>query len=435
MNQDLSQIDFDVIFVRFMEHLTSPELYIQACLILLAVVFAYTLTYIFKKYSPLFREPDVNKPLYKLRKELFAAADLVFPLLSIVALKLTLDLSGLLTPESWLIRIAISLTIIIFLYIFIARFIKKRLVKSFIKWIIIPIVVLYVFGWLGIVTDYLNSIYVQIGNIKISAFGLARLLVFGAIIFWLGRVSNSVGQQLIRNQEELDLGTREVFAKLFEVTVFVAVFIFMLQLLGVNLTALAVFGGALGVGLGFGLQSIASNFISGIIILLDRSITVGDYIELEDGRGGTIRQLNMRSAILETYDGKDIMVPNEQFINTNFVNWTHKNQKQRYPINFSVAYDTDLDLLFDVVREAVASHPKVLSGDELPIEERPDAEIAGFGESGIDILVEFWMEGVDDGKNRVGADVLYLIWKALKQHDIEIPYPRRDVTILNPDNK
>ena len=208
----------------------------------------------------------------------------------------------------------------------------------------------------------------------------------------------------------------------------------MLQLLGVNLTALAVFGGALGVGLGFGLQSIASNFISGIIILLDRSITKGDYIQLEDGRAGLIRELNMRSAILETYDGKDIMVPNEQFITTNFVNWTHKNKKQRYPIHFTVAYDTDLDLLFEKVREVVATHPKVLSGEEYPIEERPDAEIAGFGESGIDILVEFWMEGVDDGVNRVGADLMHMIWKVLQENNIEIPYPHRYVKLINGEN-
>jgi small-conductance mechanosensitive channel len=126
------------------------------------------------------------------------------------------------------------------------------------------------------------------------------------------------------------------------------------------------------------------------------------------------------------------VVPNETFITTTFTNWTHNNQKQRYPINFQVAYGTDLEKLFDVVRKAVASHPQVLSGDDIPIEERPDAEIAGFGESGIDILVEFWMEGIDDGKNRVGADLLFMIWKALRENGIEIPFPQREVKILNP---
>ena len=208
------------------------------------------------------------------------------------------------------------------------------------------------------------------------------------------------------------------------------IFLLLLNVMGIDLTALAVFGGALGVGLGFGLQQIASNFISGIIILLDRTITIGDFIELEDGRSGTLRELTMRSATLETYDGKDIMVPNERFITTAFVNWTHNNQKQRYPLHFQVAYDTDLDKMFEIVREVVASHPKVISGDDIPISERPDAEIEGFGDSGIDILVEFWMEGIDDGDHRVGGDLLLMIWTALKANGIQIPFPQREVRVL-----
>ena len=226
------------------------------------------------------------------------------------------------------------------------------------------------------------------------------------------------------------MGTRELIAKLFEIFVFFLIFILMLQIIGINLTALTVFGGALGVGLGFGLQQIAANFISGIIILMDRSVAIGDYIELEEGRCGTIREMNMRCATLETFDGRDIIVPNEQFITSVFTNWTHNNKKQRYSLEFSVAYKTDLPPMFDVIREIVANHPKVLSGPDIPVAERPDAEIAGFGDSGINILVEFWMEGIDDGENRVGADLLLMIWVALKEHGIEFPFPQREVKLL-----
>lgn len=410
---------------------TSPEFYTQCGLVFLALVVSFTVSSAFKKYFPILKNEPQPGPLFSIRKGIHQSYDLLLPLFFILTLAISVELSTQILQQSWLVRVAQVLAIIYLLYTFVSHFITKKIIKSIIKWVIMPIAILQVFGLLGSVTAFLDTIDMQVGDINVSLYDLGRVLVFGSFLFWLGRISNKVGQQLIRNQEDFHISTREVLAKLFEVATFVIVFILLLQVMGINLTALAVFGGAVGVGLGFGLQSIASNFISGIIILLDRSITVDDYIQLEDGRSGTIRELNMRSAILETYDGKDIMVPNEQFITTNFVNWTHKNKKQRYPIEFTVAYNTDLDLLFNVIREAVASHPRVLSGDDLPIEERPDAEIAGFGDSGINILVEFWMEGIDDGKNRVGADLLHMIWNVLKENNIEIPYPQREIRVLN----
>lgn len=203
----------------------------------------------------------------------------------------------------------------------------------------------------------------------------------------------------------MELRTREVASKLLEEAIFFVFFLLLLQVMGINLTALAVFGGAVGVGLGFGLQAIASNFISGIIILLDRSVSIGDFVELEDGRAGTVRALNMRSTTMETFDGKDIVVPNEKFIVESFTNWTQKDRSQRYRVDFSVAYDSGVRKLVEIVKQVVASHPQVFSGEEVPFEERPDCEIDSSGDSGINMFVESWMEGIDDGKNRVGGDL------------------------------
>jgi small-conductance mechanosensitive channel len=413
---------------------TSPQFYAQCGYILLAVITALSLTYALKKYSPLLSLKPKPGILFGVRNKVYTSRVFLFPLFNIIALGIAVELSDYTVEQSWLVRIAQSLAVVFMLYSIITRFIPNSFIKNLVKWIAIPIAVLQVFGWLDEVSAYLDTIDMQVGNIRISAYALARVIVIGLILFWLGRVSNNAGQQIIRNIDGLEIGTREVFAKLFQVSLVVIIFILLLQAMGINLTALAVFGGALGVGLGFGLQAIASNFISGIIILLDKSITVGDHIELEDGRTGIIRELKMRSTTLETFDGKDIMVPNERFITSNFINWTHKNTKQRYSIEFQVAYKTDLDKLFELLREVVASHPQVISGDDIPIEERPDAEIAGFGDFGVDILVEFWMEGIDDGKNRVGADLLHMIWNAFKEHGIEFPFPQREVRILNPQN-
>ncbi|MDH5217465.1 MAG: mechanosensitive ion channel, partial [Gammaproteobacteria bacterium] len=322
--------------------MSSSAFYSQLGLVVLAIILAYSFSAGLKRSSPMLREPATEGSLQFLRNGIFQTRDLLFPLFVILFLSVAVDLSDYLINQSELVRIAEGLAAVMMIYTLIARFVTSLFFKTLLKWIAIPVAILHVFGWLDSVTLYLESSFIEIGNIKISAYGMVRVVIFGAILYWLGSISNRLGQKVIRQQAHLDMGTREVFAKLFQVALFVVIFLLLLQVMGINITALAVFGGALGVGLGFGLQSIASNFISGIILLLDRSLAVGDYIELANGQKGTIRELNMRSTTLETYDGKDIMVPNEQFITSNFTNWTHKNKKQRYSINLQVAYNTDL---------------------------------------------------------------------------------------------
>lgn len=421
------------IIQQFVEWAQSPKFYAQLGIIFGAIFVAWFASKVVGKYLRAPSVPPQAGSMSKWREFFYKFKGILFPLFLLLFLGVGVEIVVATVQQSWLVRIAQGLAVVAFIYAIITQFIASEAVKKFAKWIAIPIAILYVFGWLDDVTAYLDSIKLQIGNISISMHAVARVLIFGSALFWLGRISNDTGKQFIRKQENIEVGTREVFAKLFEIALFVVIFILLLQVMGINLTALAVFGGAVGVGLGFGLQAIASNFISGLIILLDRSLTVGDYIELEDGRSGTIRALNMRSTILKTFDGKDIMVPNESFITTSFVNWTHENKKQRYAIEFQVAYDTDIEKLVEILKEAVAQHPQVISGPEASAEEQPDAEISGFGESGIDILVEYWMLGIDDGENRVDADLNMMIWKALRENSMQMPFPQREVRIINPE--
>ena len=129
-----------------------------------------------------------------------------------------------------------------------------------------------------------------------------------------------------------------------------------------------------------------------------------------------------RATILETFDGKWIVVPNEDFIVSRIVNWSDGGSANRYEVDFSVSYDTDINLVPDIIVEAVKKHPAVLLDPE-----EPDCELRGFGDSGVDFGVEFWCEGIDDGKNKFTSDVRFLIWNALKDHDIEIPFPQREI--------
>ncbi|MGD9906672.1 MAG: mechanosensitive ion channel family protein [Vicinamibacterales bacterium] len=415
----------------FAERLARPETYAQLLVVVTAYVVAYLLAARIRQWIAAVAAPaagaDADAAAGSTRRRL---GQLIAPLLAIGLLRVAIDLSADLVGEAWLLRTAWAIAVLVLFYTFVRDFVRSPVAAAAFLWFGVPILLLHFVGLLGRLIVVLESIGLTVGNIQVSLYGLLRVLVFGSLLFWLGRVSSATGKNLIRRQERLDYRTREVAAKMLEVAIVIAVSLLLLQVMGVNLTALAVFSGAVGVGLGFGLQAIASNFISGVIILLDRSISEGDFIELEDGRSGIVRELNMRSTTLETFDGRDVMVPNEKFITGTFTNWTHKNKRQRYRVDFSVAYHSDIRRLVEVIRRVVASHPQVLSGDDLPIEERPDCEIAGFGDSGINMFVEFWMEGIDDGRNRVGGDLLLMILEALREHGNEIPFPQREVRVL-----
>ncbi|MEO1550643.1 MAG: mechanosensitive ion channel domain-containing protein [Pseudomonadota bacterium] len=316
----------------------------------------------------------------------------------------------------------------VFIFLAVRQIVQHILTDSFLrllgKYVFIPLAAIYVVGLLGTVELWAAETRVGVGNIQMPILGIFQAVVFGGLLFWLGRWSSDTGTGYIRAQEEMRPPTRELAAKAFEMAVFAIAALLLFNILGLDLSALALLSGAVGVGLGFGLQKIASNFISGIILLLEGQATVGDYVELDGGEAGTIIKMMMRATILETFDGKWIVVPNEDFITSRIVNWSDAGSGNRYEAAFSVSYDTDIMRVPPIIEAAVATHPGVLTAPE-----PPDCELRGFGDSGIDFAVEFWVEGIDDGKNRFTSDVLFLIWKALKDNDIEIPFPQRELRV------
>ncbi|CAH1386993.1 mechanosensitive ion channel family protein [Candidatus Nitrotoga sp. M5] len=413
--------------------LTQPESYTQAAIIVLIYAFAFFLAKSVRKYAPILDDDRITDASHPILRFVANCGNLIFPLTAILLLRVSAEISNTLLNQDWLLKSALTIAMLLLLITAVNDFVGSALVRRMFKLIGIPLLLLHLLGLLDDLIRILDSISVNVGNIEISAYGIVRVAIFGSLLFWLGRISNRTGREILDRQTELHHSTREVASKLLEVATFVVIVLLLLNVMGINLTALAVFGGALGVGLGFGLQAIASNFISGLIILFDRSVTVGDFVEFDGGRAGIVRELKLRSTTLETFEGKDVIVPNEKFIVETFINWTHKDKRQRYRVDFSVAYSSDIDKLVALIKDLVASHPKVLSGEQLPSEYRPDCEIASFGDSGVNMFVEFWMEGIDDGKNRVGGDLLLMIFNALREHGFEIPFPQREVRVLNPN--
>jgi small-conductance mechanosensitive channel len=431
------QLDrFDQLWQTFVDTahaaLTQPETYTQAGIIVLIYAIAFFVAKRVRKYAPILDNERITDQSHPLLRFVASCGNLVFPLTAILLLRISVELSNTLLKHDWLVRTALTIAMLLLFISAVNDLVGSALARRIFKSIGIPLLVLHLLGLLDDLINILASISVSVGNIEVSAYGIARVAIFGSLLFWFGRVSNRAGREILTRQTELHESTREVVTKLFEVATFVLIFVLLLNVMGINLTALAVFGGAVGVGLGFGLQAIASNFISGLIILFDRSVTIGDYVELDDGRAGTVRELTLRSTTLETFEGKDVIVPNEKFIVETFTNWTHKDKRQRYRVDFSVAYSSDINQLVGIIKSVVASHPQVLSGEHMPIEYRPDCEIDSFGDSGVNMFVEFWMEGIDDGKNRVGGDLLLMIFNAMREHGFEIPFPQREVRVLNP---
>lgn len=316
----------------------------------------------------------------------------------------------------------------VFLFLAARALVRDIVTDSFLKmvgkFILIPAMALYALGALDVIIEQLNNTIIALGNISFSVMALVRGIIAGSLLFWLGRWSNDQSASFITKQDEMRPATRQLAVKAAEIAIFGVAFLLLMSIMGINLSSLAVLGGAIGVGLGFGLQKIASNFISGVILLLEGQATVGDYVELDGGEAGTIVKMMARAAILETYDGRWIVVPNEDFITTRVVNYSDSGSANRYEAPFSVSYNTDINLVPDIVEAAVSKHPEVLT-KPFPA----DCELRGFGDSGVDFAVEFWVNGIDDGKNKFTSDVLFLIWNALKENGIEIPYPQRVVEI------
>ena len=322
--------------------------------------------------------------------------------------------------ETWLVKITQSLAVVFLLYKAIKEFISNDLFQTVAIWTVIPLALIMVFGYYDDLIAWLDSISVmEMGGKPITLMTIILLVIFGSIFFKLGNIANAKGQTAIRSQEGLDVATQEVVAKIFQIILFTLVFVMVLGAAKVPLSGLVVIFSALSLGIGLGLQPIAANFVSGMIILFDRSVRTGDYVVLPDGQEGFVEAINMRNTVVETTDGKDIMVPNTKFTEDAYENWTHKDPRQRYEVHFTVGYDTDLDILEDLIIPEFLKHPSVLTEPEMP-----DLEFREFGEYGAKMAVEFWCSGIDDGENKFTSDLNFIVWRLLRDNKIQIPFPQ-----------
>lgn len=274
------------------------------------------------------------------------------------------------------------------------------------------------------ILETLNLITFNIGKTRISLLGILTAILWVSITLvialWIGRLL----EIRIMSLKRIDLNVRIVINKVMRIGLVVLALLITLPLVGIDLTVLSILGGAVGVGVGFGLQKIASSYISGFIILLDRSIRMGDRLIVNDKTTGYVTKITSRYVVLKNFDGSEALVPNESLITNTVINQSYSDKRMWQQINLQVAYDTDLTKALAIL-QAAATHPRIETSPG------PSATVVNFGDSGIDLSIGFWVSDPENGFLILRSSVLLSIWSQFKQHKIEFPFPQREIRILN----
>lgn len=289
-----------------------------------------------------------------------------------------------------------------------------------IAWVLSLLVAVYVLGWLGPITAALDGIALPLGSTRFSLLDalriIATLLAFLIVAAWLGALAT----RGIMTSSEISIGLRVGVAKVVRLLLLVLAALLALNAVGIDFAGLAIFGGALGIGLGFGLQRIAANFVSGFILIADRSIRQGDVITVGE-RFGVVRELRARYVVVRDRDGVDMLIPNENLINSEVVNWSYGDRAIRLKLPLRISYRDDPRTALRLLLEAARRHPRVLQ------DPAPASRVIAFGDSGFDLELRFWIMDPEDGIFNVRSDLHLEIWDLFQQAGIRIPRPQREL--------
>ncbi len=288
---------------------------------------------------------------------------------------------------------------------------------SYLIWIV---AVLNILGLYELFVDFLEGLEVNLGNFQLSLMMIIRGVVMLAILFWIASWSEKYFRRRLQRSSNLTPSVRVLVQKTIRVILYAAAFMLALSSIGIDLSAFAFLGGAVGVGLGFGLQTIVSNFISGIIIILDKSIKPGDVIEIGEVFG-TVRTLNTRFVSVVTLAGKEYLIPNESFITNEVINWSYSDDLVRLDTTVGVGYDSDLKKVQELILQAMNDHERIIRDPD------PVCLLKEFGDNTVDFELRFWIKDPAKGIANIRSEVLMDVWDLLAENDVNIAFPQRDL--------
>lgn len=304
-----------------------------------------------------------------------------------------------------------------------ARIIRSPMIGRVFRYGLWAYISLEILGATDNVMQILDSAAINFGEFRLSLLlivkGITSLFIMLLVVRWLtGFISRR-----LQPVEEMSPSMKVLTEKFARLGLYALAIIIALQSIGFDLTSITVLSGAIGLGIGFGMQKVVSNLVSGIILLLDKSIKPGDVISVGD-TFGWITGLGARYVSVVTREGKEHLIPNEDLITGHVINWTFSSNLVRLDIPFGVSYDSDPHLVREIAKEATIKVKRIVNVPQ------PQCHIVGFGDSSIDLKLRFWIKDPSAGLTNVRGDAYLALWDALKEHNIEIPFPRRDVTVL-----
>jgi small-conductance mechanosensitive channel len=305
------------------------------------------------------------------------------------------------------------------------RIIRSRAIARFVALCVFVYVATGVLDIRQAVEAALDSVAVDLGDFRLSALFVIKAIAVTAVLLWAAHLAGSFIDNRIAANEDLSPSIKVLIGKVMRIGLTVLAGLIALNAIGIDLTALTVFSGAVGVGIGFGLQKVVSNFISGVIILVDKSIKPGDTIELGD-TFGWIRELRARFVSVITRDGREYLIPNEDLITHQVVNWSFSDNYIRLDVDFGVSYDSDPHEVTRIAIEAAQSVNRVI---EI---KKPVCWMTAFGSSSLDFKLRFWIADPQNGLTNIRGQVLIALWDAFKEADIKIPFPHREVIMRTP---
>lgn len=395
---------------------------IEMAAIVVAGLIAWALT---RPARALLRNIWPAKDLARSARAAHVVEGLVLPILWVLFLWIAIAIVDQMRWDISILRICASLLNAWILIRLVSSFVSDRALASAFAVFAWIVAALNILGLLAPTIALLESVGFSFGESRLTLFLVVKGVALAIIFIWAASVVSALIQGSLARSSRFTPSVQALVSQGARLTLLFVAVMLALNAIGIDLTALAVFSGAIGVGIGFGLQSIFSNLVAGIIILMEKSIKVGDFVEFENGLVGEVREINVRATLVTTNDNVDILVPNSEFINNRVTNWTLREGFRRLRVPFGVAYGTNKELVEKAGLEAAASVPHMLtdvSGRD------PQVWLVGFGDSSLDFELVVWL--LPDSVKRPGAVMAAYNWaieSALNKYGIEIPFPQRDL--------